>query len=670
MTIKVKNISGLENYGTSIHGFAGKFELAANDTVREFNTNLEGEKADAINAFFKKLNDIQTAVFSEAPEAIMSFGKHIFTFTEEIKGIGFSDIAYTDYSALTVLTESLRTPQRNEIEIVKSELVTILNEAIDAMGEGDSSLGDYDKKADSYIAEEIKARESTHSKIVMANSNLFNGVNNSSDYFNMLTRLTKNARAVVQNIEPANVLTLIVNGRITNKNINYLDLISTESDAKIAIAAWEDRLEDTTSLQPDTIDGGYKIISTELAIGVEENKKDKIQKYFDSLGKVPVEISKEHIQNLKTANDYQAIQLQAAQAGLDELKYDENSSEMIELKSRLRALSKLNGLLLSVEHLGLGTSESTSYSNMTQYHNNISYDLEITKLDDTDNISFTVTKRQTTAIPEVKHYVSGLTSDYSESVLEERYKDYTDNRKEHAKEGLKLIGNLADISTDFIPGGKATKIAVSSFKTLLSTFDSFDFKELGNGISEALPENITIRGRKIPLKTFTKGAGRFLNSVKGYNENLSKLDEKELKIRNDIVRGFTNKGTWYLKQERISDYDFFKGEVPANNVDTLNINSMYYYDYDAYLRERYLDKEGVSQYLNGKNYDDYFDLIEKNTDSDIVDYLKGRSNLEISNMDYKQLQQLKNALNSLPGKSGFKDFKDNFLWNNAYMEAQ
>ena len=99
MTIKVKNISGLENYGTSIHGFAGKFELAANDTVREFNTNLEGEKADAINAFFKKLNDIQTAVFSEAPEAIMSFGKHIFTFTEEIKGIGFSDIAYTDYSA-------------------------------------------------------------------------------------------------------------------------------------------------------------------------------------------------------------------------------------------------------------------------------------------------------------------------------------------------------------------------------------------------------------------------------------------------------------------------------------------------------------------------------------------------------------------------------------------
>lgn len=52
MTVKVKNISGLEDYGTSIHRFAGKFEEVSSDTMREFNTNLEGEKAAAINAFF------------------------------------------------------------------------------------------------------------------------------------------------------------------------------------------------------------------------------------------------------------------------------------------------------------------------------------------------------------------------------------------------------------------------------------------------------------------------------------------------------------------------------------------------------------------------------------------------------------------------------------------
>ena len=50
MSIQVKNISGLDSYGTSIHTFGGRFEEAASDTVREFNTSLEGEKAEAINA--------------------------------------------------------------------------------------------------------------------------------------------------------------------------------------------------------------------------------------------------------------------------------------------------------------------------------------------------------------------------------------------------------------------------------------------------------------------------------------------------------------------------------------------------------------------------------------------------------------------------------------------
>ena len=43
MSIQVKNISGLDSYGTSIHTFGGRFEEAASDTVREFNTSLEGE---------------------------------------------------------------------------------------------------------------------------------------------------------------------------------------------------------------------------------------------------------------------------------------------------------------------------------------------------------------------------------------------------------------------------------------------------------------------------------------------------------------------------------------------------------------------------------------------------------------------------------------------------
>ena len=56
MSIQVKNISGLDSYGTSIHTFGGRFDEAASDTLREFNTSLEGEKAEAINALAKERN--------------------------------------------------------------------------------------------------------------------------------------------------------------------------------------------------------------------------------------------------------------------------------------------------------------------------------------------------------------------------------------------------------------------------------------------------------------------------------------------------------------------------------------------------------------------------------------------------------------------------------------
>lgn len=670
MTIKVKNISGLENYATSIQGFAGKFELAANDTVREFNTSLEGEKAEAINAFFQKLNEIQNEVFLEAPKAIRIFGQHISTFAESIKGLGFSNLAYTDDDAMSKLQDSLKTPQRNGITIVKDDLVAILDEAIEAMGEGDSNLVNFDLLADTYISTEIFARTGTHTGIKVADSTLLANVSCSDEAFKSFTDSAQKARIISKNISPVDILNLIASNNINSKNIDYLDLLSTDSDANVAIAAWNDRLEDTTSLPPETIKGGYKIISMELAIGIERNNKNKIEKYFDSLGKVPVKVSKEHISNLKSANDDQAHKLQAAQAGLNGLEYDENSPEIKELNSRLTALSKLNGLLQSVEKLELGTSEYTLYSSMTQYHNSISYDLKITKLDEDDNITFTVTKHQTTAAPEVKYYSSGLARDYSDSTQEQDYKSLTDNRQERAKERMKLMTDLADISTDFIPGGKLTKISVSSFKTLLSTFDSFDFKEMGKGISEGLPETISIRGRNVSLKTFAKAAGGYINSAKKYNENLSKLDKDELKLRSDIVRGFTNKGAWVIKQERIPKYDFFKGEIPANNVDTLDVDSTYYYDYDAYIREQYLDKEGVSQYLNSEDYNKYFDRIKDNTDSTIIDYLKGNSKQKISEMNSDQLEQVKNALNNLPGKNGYKEFKDNFLWNNKFRKAQ
>lgn len=232
MSIQVKNISGLDSYGTSIHTFGGRFEEAASDTVREFNTSLEGEKAEAINAFFEKLNTIQTTVFKDAPKDVMTYGQQVFTFTGELKGLGFSSLAFTDDESITTLTKSLEVQQRDVTAIVKSKVIKVVQQAVDVMGEGDATISNFDSTVDSLISEEVKARKETHEGIKTAHETLEKAVSNSADRFETLTAMTQNAKAITS-IPALNILDAIQRGDLRQDNVNYLDAAYTSDDVEI-----------------------------------------------------------------------------------------------------------------------------------------------------------------------------------------------------------------------------------------------------------------------------------------------------------------------------------------------------------------------------------------------------------------------------------------------------
>lgn len=232
MSIQVKNIAGLDSYGTSIHSFGGRFEEAASDTVREFNTSLEGEKAEAINAFFEKLNMIQTTVFKDAPKAVMTYGQQVFTFTGELKGLGFSSLAFTDDESMTTLTNSLEAQQRDVIAIVKSKVIKVVQQAVDVMGEGDATISNFDSTADSLILEEVKSRKETHKGIKTAHEKLETDITKSAETFESLAILTQNAKAITS-IPALNILDAIQRGDLRQDNVNYLDAAYTSDDVEI-----------------------------------------------------------------------------------------------------------------------------------------------------------------------------------------------------------------------------------------------------------------------------------------------------------------------------------------------------------------------------------------------------------------------------------------------------
>ena len=232
MSIQVKNIAGLDSYGTSIHSFGGRFEEAASDTVREFNTSLEGEKAEAINAFFEKLNTIQTTVFKDAPKAVMTYGQQVFTFTGELKGLGFSSLAFTDDESMTTLTNSLEAQQRDVIAIVKSKVIKVVQQAVDVMGEGDATISNFDSTVDSLILEEVKSRKETHKGIKTAHEKLETDITKSAETFESLAILTQNAKAITS-IPALNILDAIQRGDLRQDNVNYLDAAYTSDDVEI-----------------------------------------------------------------------------------------------------------------------------------------------------------------------------------------------------------------------------------------------------------------------------------------------------------------------------------------------------------------------------------------------------------------------------------------------------
>lgn len=356
MSIQVKNIAGLDSYGTSIHSFGGRFEEAASDTVREFNTSLEGEKAEAINAFFEKLNKIQTTVFKDAPKAVMTYGQQVFTFTGELKGLGFSSLAFTDDESMTTLTNSLEAQQRDVIAIVKSKVIKVVQQAVDVMGEGDATISNFDSTADSLILEEVKSRKETHKGIKTAHEKLETDITKSAETFESLAILTQNAKAITS-IPALNILDAIQRGDLRQDNVNYLDAAYTSDDVEIikvliSESRYKTKKDYFEKLARAKVDDASlpttMLVANRLEKAAEKGEVDGLGAFFEVLSNRDVKEVQVYTAKLSSSIDTIVDGLNAKGQSLrkpmpkdyNSKEYEEWLKEEEEAKERLKALKE------------------------------------------------------------------------------------------------------------------------------------------------------------------------------------------------------------------------------------------------------------------------------------------------------------------------------------------
>lgn len=356
MSIQVKNIAGLDSYGTSIHSFGGRFEEAASDTVREFNTSLEGEKAEAINAFFEKLNTIQTTVFKDAPKAVMTYGQQVFTFTGELKGLGFSSLAFTDDESMTTLTNSLEAQQRDVIAIVKSKVIKVVQQAVDVMGEGDATISNFDSTVDSLILEEVKSRKETHKGIKTAHEKLETDITKSAETFESLAILTQNAKAITS-IPALNILDAIQRGDLRQDNVNYLDAAYTSDDVEIikvliSESRYKTKKDYFEKLARAKVDDASlpttMLVANRLEKAAEKGEVDGLGAFFEVLSNRDVKEVQVYTAKLSSSIDTIVDGLNAKGQSLrkpmpkdyNSKEYEEWLKEEEEAKERLKALKE------------------------------------------------------------------------------------------------------------------------------------------------------------------------------------------------------------------------------------------------------------------------------------------------------------------------------------------
>ena len=287
-SVKAHNLGGIQSYGESITSFSAALTAAAAQTQRSFTDRVGGQRGEVIKAFFGKLNILQDQVFQQAPEALKAYGEGVSEFGHTVQGLGFGKFAYTDKGAIDGIVNTLKGPQYEEMIAKKNGLKSLMEEAQEALGFGTVDFTGYDERAQGFINDEVNARNTTHQGISDADDALKTVAETGKAAFEDLADTIQNAQAII-GVSPQLVYEAIMKpAHITVEQVDYLDIIKNKADAEIMVAAWNDNLESTHAIASSSIsENGYLIISTEIAMAMEQGNINKYNVILMVLGRYP-----------------------------------------------------------------------------------------------------------------------------------------------------------------------------------------------------------------------------------------------------------------------------------------------------------------------------------------------------------------------------------------------
>lgn len=715
--VKINNISELESYGNNIKDFSDKYEVETNALYRNFTDKAGSDsKGEAINAYFEKLNNIQSQVFSELPSAIKKYGEVVTTYVSEIRDTEFVDQCYSSDTGANDLSSLLKGSQTNDIFNLSKDLDGVFQQAADAMGNSPYNTEGVLNTATTDLENAATKRIEKDQAVQDAYNKFTKNLDDETAAIKSFQDILNNA-IYFSDIPSSAIFQAIANGYLTAEQMYYLDVPKTKEDAQALKAIISDKPGDVLKVDPNKIsEEMYAVIANEQNDWTLTENNEMWQHFVNALGDYSVERNDIFTNGILKAEDALAQIKMLQMFNLLETKPDdlpENASleqkeEYDELmkqyqlfydmhQSELNAINSNLGLMYSLQLLEIGdilkpgkmrpdiqAMEDNYYKTLAEVEiKNGQFEIKIDRGEYITTFRGTsvqdLDKARNFKVPdslykwESKKYTS--TTEYSDfgmqaSEYSNRMKKLQDERSQASVDfAQNMFKSIAKSGISLLPNGSA---ALSLISTLESASDEWDFDKIQSTTTTTINDFKSFykknTGQDIPpskLETYWGHWSKFSSGLSGvaeqyekYASDIAKIDKETSEARNDLMEKILDYGGWDLSEN--GNYTIATGR------------GSHYYDFNAALRAKELNESGLKGYINKATNLTENDLDaainktfteekDKQTYSAVISYVRGeKSDLKLEDMTADQLEKFTTIVKNLgrDGMSGLGDYFD------------
>ena len=613
--IKVYDLPGIGQYAESIKQFSQNLSTATNDTARTFNTQIEGSEGLAINAFLQSLNDLQSQVFNQIPDALTQYATVVSDFESGVSGVGFTKEAWTSESGNTSVRNKLTGEQKDTLQSVAKTLQSALDTATKALEESSIDLSGITNTTANGLDDASNARLNTHTPFQSAHDTFSTNLQQIIESITTLNRSVNQAQ-ITLNLSPKAVFNMVAQGL----HMNPLDAVRNTDEAKALDSVYGDNQALISQVNRNNVRDTVVFLMVDgMATWVKDKNTDKLQSFYNAIGKMELADSSAWLDKFTTSGQSLAIVHQADMA----LKFEQVGHDYSKMKGEFikeNAINEIIGINRGLYSIKFGKKTfKPNGSNLS--------------VADPQQISFEFNSDGRT-IFRVIGQASGYKVEGFKATTQEYSSDFKVNSSELNKE--EITHRLEELDQ------KRKEIVFETLRDVGSGFAKFSkyetafklLKLVGAEAHDAIDAIDEIEENDNKMR---KKAASVVKSVVNGFENWKKVSTEELEQVAKLKREMFGKGGWV-----------FEGGTPSDGSNQRIVSDTSYYRFEVSQRIAEMDKYGMKLFFEkeGRSPEDFKKELDKiGISQEISDYLVGNnSDLEFETMDRKQLEELQRGV--------------------------